>query len=100
MELPIYRKLAALYDNYHKNPSEKEDHTEEEKIEEMEFLDEVMGSRVMNTTYHFLSHKGAFTGSYEDWARHCYDSWFGMYDRSRKVLGSSGFEHVFIGEVK
>ena len=41
-----------------------------------------------------------FTGTEEDWERHLYDLWFGMYDRARTILGSSGFEHVFIGEIK
>merc|ERR1712004_319295 len=53
---------------------------------------------VMNTTFNFLSEKGAFTGTWEDWERHLYDTWFGMYDRAKTILGSSGFEHVFIGE--
>ena len=43
---------------------------------------------------------GVFTGTQEDWQRHLYDTWFGMYDRARAILGSSGFEHVFIGEIK
>ena len=43
---------------------------------------------------------GVFTGTEEDWQRHLYDTWFGMYDRARAILGSSGFEHVFIGEIK
>jgi len=54
----------------------------------------------MKTTYQFLQNKGVFTGSEEDWQRHLYDTWFGMYDRARTTLGSSGFEHVFIGEIK
>ena len=37
----------------------------------------------------------------EDWQRHLYDTWFGMYDRQEggTTLWSSGFEHVFIGEI-
>jgi hypothetical protein len=52
----------------------------------------------MITSISFIS--GVFTGTEEDWQRHLYDTWFGMYDRARAILGSSGFEHVFIGEIK
>jgi len=98
LELPIYKALAKLYDNYNNDPSLVEDHTEEEQMEENEFINEVLASAVMNTTYNFLFEKGAFTGTWEDWGRHLYDTWFGMYDRAKTILGSSGFEHVFIGE--
>lgn len=125
LDLPVYKKLAKLYDNYNKKPEIVEDHTEEEQEEENEFLDEVLSSQLMNTTFHFLSERGAFTGSWSDWGRHCYDTWFGLYDRAKRdslhlspskpshshpnrsespaggqILGSSGFEHVFVGEVK
>jgi len=98
MELPVYKALSKLYDNYNPSPSDPEDHTEEEQMEEMAFIEEVLASSVMNTTFNFLSEKGAFTGTWEDWGRHLYDTWFGMYDRAKTILGSSGFEHVFIGE--
>jgi len=102
LEIPVFKKLSALYDNYHKNSETHEDHTEQEQEEEMDFLDEVLRSSVMNTTYHYLLDRGAFHGSWSEWASYCYDLWFGMYNRpqSSHALGSSGFEHVFIGEVK
>jgi len=100
MEMPIYVKLAALYDNYAVSPGTVEDHTEEEQMEEMALIEEMAGTAVMKTTYQFLVEKGVFSGTEEDWQRHLYDTWFGMYDRARAILGSSGFEHVFIGEIK
>eukprot|EP00091_Calanus_sinicus_P015667 TRINITY_DN3416_c0_g1_i6.p1 TRINITY_DN3416_c0_g1~~TRINITY_DN3416_c0_g1_i6.p1 ORF type:complete len:396 (+),score=144.88 TRINITY_DN3416_c0_g1_i6:43-1188(+) len=100
MEMPIYVKLAALYDNYVTSPGTVEDHTEEEQMEEMALIEEMAGTAVMKTTYQFLVEKGVFTGTEEDWQRFLYDTWFGMYDRARAILGSSGFEHVFIGEIK
>merc|ERR1711909_230038 len=102
MSMPIYVALSALYDNYVASPGTVEDHTEEEHEEEMALLEMITGPEVLQTTYQFLLNKGVFTGSQEDWQRHLYDTWFGMYDRAptRTILGSSGFEHVFIGEIK
>ena len=39
MEMPIYVKLAALYDNYKVSPSSAEDHTEDEQMEEMAVIE-------------------------------------------------------------
>jgi len=101
LEKPVYVKLRRLYDNYIQNPGIAEDHTEEEQEEERDFLEEVMDSKVMTTTYNFLASRGAFLGSWVEWTRYCYDSWFGQYSRSHSGHpGSSGFEHVFLGEVK
>jgi poly(U)-specific endoribonuclease len=97
-ELPIYVALAALYDNYAPSPGTVEDHTEQEQQEELALLELITATEVMKTTYQFLVDKEVFTGSAEDWFWHLYDMWFGMYDRARTILGSSGFEHVFIGE--
>jgi len=100
LEMSIYTALAALYDNYVASPSVVEDHTEEEQQEEMELIQEICSTNVMQTTHQFLTEKGVFSGTEEEWCRHLYDTWFGMYDRAKEILGSSGFEHVFIGEIK
>jgi len=100
LEMPIYVKLAALYDNYVSSPSSVEDHTQQEQQEEADFMQEVCSSPVTNATHSFLVEKGAFTGTQQDWCDHIHFTWFTMYDRAKSTLGSSGFEHVFIGEKK
>jgi len=99
-DLPILQKLMALYDNYEISVSLTEDHTEQEHLEEMEFLQAVMDSPILQETFGFLVEKGVYTGSYEQFGEKMYTMWFGMYERSSGHLSSSGFEHVFIGEVK
>ena len=47
---------------------------------------------------HPLVLSGVFSGTYDDWGNKLYTLWFDMYTRSGK-LSSSGFEHVFIGEM-
>lgn len=98
LEMPMYVKLAALYDNYKPSPSDVEDHTAQEQEEEWDFVRAVANTPLMNVTYNYLADKGAFTGTREDWESHIYTTWFNMYDRAKATLGSSGFEHVMIGE--
>jgi len=96
--LPTFASLAKLFDNYNPSPSVVEDHTQEEKLEELEFLQTVMDTDVMRTTLQYLMDRGVFTGSEADWADYLYEIWFNLYDRAKATLGSSGFEHVFMGE--
>ena len=39
LQMPVYTKLAALYDNYLSDPSKEEDHSEAEHAEEVELLE-------------------------------------------------------------
>ena len=50
MEMPIYIKLAALYDNYVTSPGTVEDHTEEEQAEEMALIQVSKGGRSQQLT--------------------------------------------------
>ena len=47
MEMPIYVKLAALYDNYAVSPGTVEDHTEEEQMEEMALIEVSLGRNIL-----------------------------------------------------
>jgi len=63
-------------------------------------MDAVMATGVMKTAHKFLSEKGLAdrnVGNFKRWMRNL---WFGMYSRVRGNQGSSGFEHVFLGEEK
>ena len=40
---------------------------------------------------------GKFSGDYAAFENKIHTMWFKMYERQNGVLGSSGFEHVFIG---
>jgi len=65
-------------------------------------LDAVMASPVMQATWGFLNQYGQGNqtkSNFESWVKQL---WFGPYSRgdSPSALGSSGFEHVFVGEWK
>lgn len=100
MQKPIYQKLQALYDNYERSVTQGEDHTEQEQAEEEDFLKAVMDTEIMQVTFEFLTDKGIFKGDYSAFEAKLKILWFKMYERSSGKMSSSGFEHVFIGEVK
>merc|ERR1712071_385736 len=63
LQLPVYQKLLALYDNYDPYVNVAEDHTEQEHQEELDFLQTVLDTDIMRAAYEFLVEKGAFTGT-------------------------------------
>ena len=100
MARPLYRTLAALYENYASDVAEVEDRSRAERREEDQFLDEVMRTKVMAATLRFLRDNKVFTGSAAEFRQLLAELWFSVYSRGRRILGSSGFEHVFLGEKK
>jgi len=100
-DIPVYKKLYALMNNYEKRVWIGEHKTAQEEQEEKEFMDIVMESEIMQATYKFLQEKGKFSGSYQQFSDKLMRIWFNMYPRSGShSLTSSGFEHVYSGEVK
>jgi len=97
--IPLFR---ALFDNYDANVNNEDVPTSAEQGEEGAFLDAVMESAIMQEAYNFLSQTNIFTGDTAAFRTKLYELWFENYDRasSGSALGSSGFEHVFIGELK
>jgi len=69
--------------------------TPEEKAEEQAFIDAVFETPVMKAAQEFLVAKGLPNGK-----ANFEEIWFGLYSRSGSTLGSSGFEHIFLGEIK
>jgi len=97
---PVYAKLLALYDNYVGDTSVKEDRTRREREEEDQFLDQLMATKVMADTLAFLRSKQLFTKSDSEFRKLLSGLWFELYSRGNRIKGSSGFEHVFLGEKK
>jgi len=100
LKLPTFSKLEALYDNYLPNVGVKEDRTDTEAREEDALLDEVMKTDVIEKTLQFLKAKKLFTKSASEFRKLLEELWFSIYSRGKRIQGSSGFEHVFLGEKK
>jgi hypothetical protein len=108
----------ALYDNYAAAVETPEQVTNQELAEENAYVDAIMRTDVMRTAHRFLAQKGnsskfkvaeslnnarwlglADTNT-DRFKQVIKNLWFGMYSRAPGSQGSSGFEHVFLGEQK
>jgi len=97
---PTVKALIALHDNYEAQVSHRETITDQERAEEDAFLDAIMGTYVMKSAHQFLADRGMVDTDAEKFKKYLHTIWFGMYSRASGVVGSSGFEHVFVGEMK
>ncbi|XP_053154540.1 uridylate-specific endoribonuclease isoform X2 [Hemicordylus capensis] len=95
---PTYASFIKLLDNYHKKVGQGEKLTAEQLKEQDTFLEEIMKTEVMKGLYQFL-HKKNHYGTEAEFVADLKEMWFGLYSRSNDE-DSSGFEHVFIGEIK
>ncbi len=90
-----YKTIEALFDNYNPNEEGQELITTEEKIEMKRFLDTIMETKVMQTTFRsLLQWKWITSEKVEDFKHLLHQIWFAMQGRKSK----SSFEHIFIGE--
>lgn len=103
---PTFTTFISLLNNYSAHTGEKEDVTEEELQENREFLNEVMKTAPMKYCHQYcvakrITYRGNEISDSESQFKQVLNSlWFDMYSRSGGVRDSSGFEHVFVGEVK
>jgi len=108
---PTIEKLLPLHNNYVATVGNVEVVTSQETQEETAFLDAIMPTNVMKKAEKFLVDKGLIStrrrlsnGSYRNnptaFREAIHQIWFGLYSRGNGTLGSSGFEHVFLGEIK
>ncbi|NWU94770.1 ENDOU endoribonuclease, partial [Upupa epops] len=96
---PTYASFIRLLDNYQRATGSEEEVTAEELREQDLFLQEVMKTEVMKTLFTFLHQKHRYS-SEQEFLADLKEMWFGLYSRGDGEQDSSGFEHVFSGEVK
>ncbi|KAJ8260312.1 hypothetical protein GJAV_G00179530 [Gymnothorax javanicus] len=97
---PTFAAFLALLDNYQRYTGQSERFSSAQLAEQDTFLREaISNTEVGRELYAFLHSKGIYSSE----AEFIYDlkmMWFGLYSRSNNVKDSSGFEHIFAGEVK
>jgi hypothetical protein len=100
LEKPTFKSFIALLDNYESSTGVREDVTREEIMENRNFIDQIMKTKVMNKAHEYLASCGKSDRDIWKFKHQLYDIWFKLYCRSKhvRVPDSSGFEHVFVGE--
>lgn len=100
LQKPTYAAFISLLDNYIAATGSSEVVTNEEVRENNDFLNLCMDTAVMQYVHQYLLAKGKTRATDRDaFIREVYKVWFGLYSR-KAHNDSSGFEHVFVGEVK
>lgn len=99
---PTFKTFVALLDNYESETGVAEEVTPEEVRENWRFIDAIISTKVMKRAHQYLVSKGKSSSDEKQFKQQLYDLWFKLYRRTResRVLDSSGFEHVFVGETR
>ncbi|XP_076260361.1 uncharacterized protein LOC143196511 [Rhynchophorus ferrugineus] len=99
-QIPSIEKLMLLYNNYILESNQNEIYTAQERIEENNLLDTMLATPVMQFARSFLIQKGKVGRDPREFRDLLKVIWFNMYSRGQGRIGSSGFEHVFLAEIK
>jgi len=99
--LPTFKAFYDLLDNYEHETGKAEVVTPEEVNENWRFIHAICATPCMEYAYAYLFARKRIKPGYDDFKKTLYDLWFNMYRRGKsKSDDSSGFEHVFVGELK
>lgn len=100
LQRPTYASFVALLDNYAAHTGVSEVVTPEERAENAKFLALVMDTQVMQYVHQYLLlTRKTKANNREQFIAELDELWFGLYSRKARN-DSSGFEHVFVGEIK
>ena len=97
---PTYSRFCALLDNYNPHQGYKEVVTQQDKHEEVAFIEEIARTAPIKYLHRYLVQKGEVSQDYEDFKRMLASLWFDLYGTGGNSNCSSAFEHVFVGEIK
>ncbi|KAG7493927.1 poly(U)-specific endoribonuclease [Solea senegalensis] len=97
---PTYAAFLAVLDNYKRMTGQAEDFNPQQLAEQETFIKEAMSNTELGRElFAFLYTKGVYA-SEEEFTHDLEMMWFGLYSRYNNKMDSSGFEHIFAGEIK
>ncbi|XP_047985538.1 endoribonuclease CG2145-like [Leguminivora glycinivorella] len=98
--IPTIQKFVPLLDNYERDTLVNEYVTPQERNEENAFMDAIMSTTVIRHMMNFLKEKGYVTPDPRQQRDFLKQLWFGLYSRGKGKISSSGFEHIFVSELR
>jgi poly(U)-specific endoribonuclease len=98
-ERPTFKAFIDLLDNYEPSLGVPEKTTPEELREDEKFLNVILDTACMQYVQAYLVAHGRAPDDRATFMRLLNDIWFGMYRRITDN-DSSGFEHLFVGEIR
>jgi len=97
---PTFQVFKKLLDNYIHELGTPDLNNAVHQREQIDFLNAIMVTEPMKILHDFLAEKGYANSSKSDFIEQLKQYWFTPYNRTRGgPLDSSGFEHVFVGEI-
>ena len=100
LKIPTIAKVLTIYDNYKPDTRVNEYISPAQRNEESQLVDTFLATNVMSAAMRFLADKGLIRKDYYDYKDVLRTMWFNLYSRGEGRIGSSGFEHVFLTELK
>jgi len=104
LQRPTYRSFIAMLDNYSSACGTAENVTMSEVTEQRTFLKSIMETAPLKFCHTYLRENctsRTIPADAQGFQGLLYDLWFKLYGRSKGMKSdSSGFEHVFVGEIK
>lgn len=96
---PTFRAFHSLLDNYKRETNAAEVMTAAQRQEVTDFLDAITQTRPMRYCQQYLAAKNAGPPDMTAFKHMLHQMWFAPYSRDGTRDASSGFEHVFVGEI-
>ncbi|XP_044579546.1 poly(U)-specific endoribonuclease homolog isoform X2 [Cotesia glomerata] len=100
LQIPTISKVLTIYDNYQLDTRINEHISPLQRTEESLLVDTFLSTNVMSAAMRFLADKGFLKQDYYEYKDTLRRLWFNLYSRGEGKIGSSGFEHVFLTELK
>lgn len=97
---PTIQKIITIYDNYQPDTNVNEHISPLQRQEESLLVDTMLSTNVMSSAMRFLADKGQIKKDYYEYKDTLRKIWFNLFSRGQGKIGSSGFEHVFMAELK
>ena len=99
-QIPTVQRVISIYDNYKPDTNVNEQISPLQRQEESLLADTFLSTNVMSAAMRFLADKGKIRKDYYEYKDTLRKIWFNLFSRGQGKIGSSGFEHVFMAELK